>query len=117
MKLKSLKDSPPGIGWVFPVLQNQPWEKAESYRSLVRKVKNVMVNNNVPVPLDLEAQIQDWICSNSNSPCWYSDGLGDKIAGTIHAVTKVVDRVFKTNITGAAKGCKSCGGRRKAMNQ
>ena len=71
----------------------------------------------IELPNNIEQMVEDQICQRQPSDrCWYSDGLGDKIAQAIHTVAAATDRVLGTKLEHKARGCSSCNKRRNALN-
>lgn len=121
MRLKSIKDTPPG-GWRFEILlKDQPSlvvvENEGGYKSLIKKVKHIMINNSIPLPATLEEEVQDYLCQQLPSDkCFYSSGLGDQISRMIHTAAKIVDYTLGTKVEKRVRGCKNCGNRRVKLN-
>lgn len=122
MKLKNKNLAPVG-GWfwrydikrgnlTFPaVVYGSTWN------SLMQNIQKDYRSNGVELPSNIEQMVEDQICQRQPSDrCWYSDGLGDRIAQAIHTVAAVTDKVFKTKLEQKARGCVSCNKRRNAWN-
>lgn len=93
-----------------------------SARSFPRKVREFMAINHQEPPDNLDALIEDQVCSRLPAgSCWMQ--AGDVTATAIHTVARVADRAagilgLKTaSLEKKAKGCSSCQKRRMAMNQ
>lgn len=92
-----------------------------SFRSFIPKVRSHMAANNIKIPEDLEALIEDQICHRQPpGMCWQQSG--DKVAKVIHKMANVVDKAasalgFQSSLEKKARGCKKCGQRRQKINQ
>lgn len=119
MRLKRKNETPPG-GWRY--LVDIPGKASvmvtgESKRNILQVAKSTMMNNGVPIPENLDLIIEDWICGQiPDGHCYYTSGLGDQLSRVIHGAAGVVDAVAGTQLKKAAKGCKSCGSRRRRLN-
>jgi hypothetical protein len=88
-----------------------------TWSSLMQNIQKDYRSNNIELPANIEAMVEDQICQRQPSDrCWYSDGLGDKIAQVIHTVAKTTDKVLGTKLEQKAKICPSCNKRRAALN-
>ena len=71
--------------------------------------------NDVEIPADLDAYIEDQICMRIPlSNCWYEKKLGDTIAKTAHTFGRMVDRGahaigLKSQVEKKLQGCTTCG--------
>lgn len=122
MKLKNKNLAPVG-GWfwryeikrdklTFPaIVYGSTWS------SLMQNIQKDYRSNGVELPSNIEQMVEDQICQRQPSDrCWYSDGLGDRIAQAIHTVAAVTDTVLGTQLEKKARGCSSCNKRRNILN-
>jgi hypothetical protein len=84
---------------------------------LIQNIRKDYTSNGIEVPANIEQMVEDQTCQRQPSDrCWYSDGLGDKIAQAIHTVAATADKVLGTKLEHKARGCSSCNKRRNALN-
>lgn len=87
-------------------------------QGFTKYVRNQMIVNSVAVPENLQSQIEDFICTYQPSErCFYTGGLGDKIAKSITSFTQVIDSIAGTKLTKKARNCSSCSRRRSKLNK
>jgi hypothetical protein len=122
MKLKNKNLAPVG-GWfwryeikrgklTFPAIVY-----GSTFNSLMQNIQKDYNSNGIQVPENIEQMVEDQICQRQPSDrCWYSDGLGDKIAQAIHTVAATADKVLGTKLERKARSCSSCNRRRNALN-
>jgi len=122
MKLKNKNLAPVG-GWywkyeikrdnlTFPAIVY-----GSTWNSLMQNIEKDYRSNGIELPINIEQMVEDQTCQRQPSDrCWYSDGLGDKIAQAIHTVAAVTDKVLGTQLENKARGCSSCNKRRNALN-
>jgi len=123
MKLKNKNLAPVG-GWFFKYeikrdkLTFPAIVYGSTWSSLMQNIQKDYRSNGVELPNNIEQLVEDQICQRQPSDrCWYSDGLGDRIAQVIHTVAKTTDKVFKTQLEHKARGCSSCNKRRISWNR
>jgi len=122
MKLKNKNLAPVG-GWfwryeikrdklTFPaIVYGSTWS------SLIQNIRKDYTSNGIEVPANIEQMVEDQICQRQPSDrCWYSDGLGDRLAQVIHTVAKTTDKVLGAKLEHKARGCSSCNKRRSILN-
>jgi hypothetical protein len=122
MKLKNKNLAPVG-GWfwryeikrgnlTFPaIVYGTTWS------SLMQNIQKDYGSNGIELPSNIKAMVEDQICQRQPSDrCWYSDGLGDKIAQAIHTVAAVTDKVLRTQLERKARRCRNCNKRRNILN-
>ena len=123
MKLKNKNLAPVGgFYWKYEIKRNNLTFPAivygSTWSSLMQNIQKDYRSNGVELPSNIEQMVEDQICQRQPSErCWYSDGLGDKIAQAIHTVAAVTDKVFKTKLEHKARGCSSCNKKRIAWNK
>jgi hypothetical protein len=84
---------------------------------LIQNIRKDYRSNGVELPANIEQMVEDQICQRQPSDrCWYSDGLGDKIAQAIHTVAAATDKVFKTQLERKARKCRNCNKKRNFLN-
>jgi len=122
MKLKNKNLAPVG-GWywkyeikrdnlTFPAIVY-----GSTWNSLMQNIEKDYRSNGIELPINIEQMVEDQTCQRQPSDrCWYSDGLGDKIAQAIHTVAAVTDKVLGTQLENKARGCSSCNRRRNTLN-
>jgi hypothetical protein len=123
MKLKNKNLAPVG-GWYFKYEIKRDKLKfpaivyGSTWSSLMQNIQKDYRSNGVELPSNIEQMVEDQICQRQPSDrCWYSDGLGDRIAQAIHTVAAATDKVFKTKLEHKARGCSSCNKKRIALNK
>lgn len=92
---------------------------------LIERVKKDMGANKVPVPLDLEWQIENQICERQpDGRCWAEKNrLGDVVAAGVQAVAGVADQAIKIftgkkgTLKKKAKDCPGCKKRKARLNK
>lgn len=64
----------------------------------MQNIRKDYTSNGIEVPANIEQMVEDQTCQRQPSDrCWYSDGLGDKIAQAIHTVAATADKVLELN--------------------
>ena len=122
MKLKNKNLAPVGGWyWKYEIKRDKLTFPAivygSTFNSLMQNIQKDYNSNGLQVPENIEQMVEDQICQRQPSDrCWYSDGLGDKIAQAIHTVAATADRVLGTKLENKARGCSSCNKRRNALN-
>jgi hypothetical protein len=122
MKLKNKNLAPiGGFYWKYEIKRDKLTFPAivhgSTWNSLIKNIQKDYRSNNVELPSNIEELVEDQICQRQPSDrCWYSDGLGDKIAKAIHTVAAATDKVLGTKLEQKAKICPSCNKRRNILN-
>ena len=123
MKLKNKNLSPVGGWyWKYEIKRNEVVYPAivygSTWNSLMQNIQKDYRSNGVELPSNIEQMVEDQTCQRQPSDrCWYSDGIGDKIAQAIHTVAAVTDKVLGTQLENKARGCFSCNKRRNILNK
>ena len=123
MKLKNKNLAPVGgFYWKYEIKRHNLTFPAIVYGStwsnLMQNIQKDYRSNGVELPSNIEQMVEDQICQRQPSDrCWYSDGLGDKLAQAIHTVAAATDRILGTKLEHKARGCSSCNRRRNALNK
>ena len=122
MKLKNKNLAPVGC-WYFKYeikrdkLTFPAIVYGSTWSSLMQNIQKDYRSNGVQVPSDIEQMVEDQICQRQPSDrCWYSDGIGDRIAQAIHTVAAATDKVLGTKFERKARQCSNCNKRRNALN-
>jgi hypothetical protein len=122
MKLKNKNLAPVG-GWYFKYeikrdnLTFPAIVYGSTFNSLIQNIQKDYRSNGIELPNNIEQMVEDQTCQRQPSErCWYSDGIGDRIAQAIHTVAAVTDKVLGTKLENKARGCSSCNKRRNALN-
>ncbi len=122
MKLKNKNLAPVGGWfWKYEIKRNNITFPAivygSTWSSLMQNIQKDYRSNGVELPSNIEQMVEDQICQRQPSErCWYSDGLGDKIAQVIHTVAAVTDKVLGTKLEQPVRECSSCNKRRNILN-
>lgn len=115
MKLRNRREAPPSGGFYFLASDGRKIT-AGDLRDLVRNVSDYYAANGIECPNDLPQIIEDQICGRiSNSLCW--QGAGDIVAKVVQGGAGAIDSILGTQLQDAAKGCASCGSRRRTLNR
>ena len=123
MKLKNKNLAPVGGWyWKYEIKRDNLTFPAIVYgstlSSLMQNIRKDYTSNGIEVPANIEQMVEDQTCQRQPSDrCWYSDGLGDKIAQAIHAGAAATDRVLGTKLEHKARRCSSCNKRRNTLNK
>jgi len=123
MKLKNKNLAPVGGWyWKYEIKRDKLTFPAivygSTFNSLMQNIQKDYNSNGIPVPTNIEQMVEDQICQRQPSDrCWYSDGIGDKIAQAIHTVAAKADKVLGTKLEHKARGCSSCNKRRNILNK
>ena len=122
MKLKNKNLAPVG-GYYFKYEINKSGKTfqavvhGQSWSGLIQNIKREYSANSLELPDNIEQIVEDQICQRQpGDRCWYSDGIGDRIAQAIHKVANVADKVLGTKLEKKARGCSACNRRRNALN-
>jgi len=122
MKLKNKNLAPVGGWyWKYEIIRDNITFPAivygSTWNSLMQNIQKDYRSNGVQLPNNIEQLVEDQTCQRQPSDrCWYSDGIGDRIAQAIHTVAAVTDKVLGTQLENKARGCSSCNKRRNALN-
>lgn len=103
---------------------NRVWYSVSgsSLRELVHEARKDMTANSVSIPKNLQAYIEDYICSRQTGDrCLYDEKVGDKISQYIHVFAGGVDAAaskigIKLNLQKKARSCSGCAKRRMKLN-
>lgn len=126
MRLKDKYSAPVGGFYYTYESEGKPYRVngcGGSFNALVGLVRTHMAQNNVQAPENLEALIEDQICSRQPADrCFYEAKAGDQLSKTIHAFARGTDNIakvlgFNTKLEKKARGCGACAKRRMAMNK
>jgi hypothetical protein len=122
MKLKNKNLAPVGGWyWKYEIQRDKLTFPAivygSTWNSLMQNIQKDYRSNGIDLPVNIEQMVEDQTCQRQPSDrCWYSDGLGDKIAQAIHTVAAVTDKVLGTQLEHKARVCSSCNKRRNILN-
>lgn len=116
MKLRNRRDSPPSGGFWFRASDGEMIRSSGNLDKLFREVEAYYQLNGIPIPHDLDQEIEDQICERLPATACFR-GLGDRVAGAIQAGAALVDSVAGTNLVGTAKRCGGCGKRKRTLNR
>ena len=93
-----------------------------SWNNFINRVKSDMKNNNVQIPSNLAALIEDQVCTRQpKGKCYYEKKAGDLLSAAIHTFARTADATasalgFNTQLEKKARGCGRCSYRRTKMN-
>jgi len=127
MKLKDHYLTPVG-GWTFSYsftsTDRYPLGKvnvtrndSSSLEDFQRKVRNYFIVNDIPIAENLDAMIEDYICTRQSADrCYFTRQAGDVITQGIHATLRAIDSFAGTSLYQTGRRCSSCSRRRTNLN-
>ena len=124
MRLRKKNEGVAG-GWRYQYTDqfgNSYEVKGVSLRDLIQKTEKSMRINGLEVPKNLDAWIEDQLCTRQPAgKCTYDESLGDRITVGIHAAARVVDIAanavgLKTELEKKARICIGCHRRRMKLH-